>query len=164
MCLSIALLPFAIATAAESAQSHVFNGVVATFVLETPSIRVGQPLKVRYTLRNISKRPVHFRFMDLSEHARVYSLNGRELSLVNGAPIAESPTADIPLKPGETVRYSEELNFFGYYEMPPGKYYFRFLYNLDLLPDDFISHYRKKLSIRHWVIWDDHKYQFSVSR
>jgi hypothetical protein len=152
------------AVAGAEHRSRELNGVTATFSLLNPSLKLSQPLRVAFSLQNVSGRPVVFRYAQLLEHVDVFGSHGEKIYLKMGAPTFESPAADIRLKSGETFRRIEKIPLSVWYDLPPGDYYLIFRYDLRLLPDPVVNTYRKKLHSDDWVIWDWKKYWFSVHR
>jgi hypothetical protein len=111
-------------------QPASFNGVSAMIVLQNSVVRTGEPLKVEFSLRNASSRPVTFRFMPLAEDAEVYFRSGAKVPFADRAVFADGPFYEVTLKPGQIVRRQEELGLAAWYDLVPGKYQIRFYYNL----------------------------------
>ena len=155
------------ATAAVGASEHrsrEFNHVTATFAVLNPSVLSSEPLKIAFSLRNASNRPVVFRYLGLDHHIEMFSSRGERAHARLNAPMDEIGANSVSLKPGEIVRRVQKVDFSTWYDLAPGDYYLIFEYDLRLLPDSVMKTYQKKLHSNDRVAWDTKKYWFHVHR
>ena len=147
-----------------SGGSRVFNGVDASFRVINTNIRRDEPLKVALTLKNISSKSLAFRFTGpLMAGIYVYDSGRNRLSLRSGAALGEYPAADIKLKPGETFNTVLSGTPGDYYDLKPGQYYLRFIYDLRGISDEHLARqYMSKYRSQDVVLWDTRWYPFSV--
>jgi hypothetical protein len=164
---AVAFLCFCTSVAAAAAEQHSrkFNGVTASFTLLNPSLRAGDPLKVRFTLFNESDHPVTFRYYALFlMHVEVFTARGERVPLKMNAPTFEPVAAEIPLRPHEKIERTEKVQLSTWYGLAPGNYYLIFRYDLRDLPGDIAKAYKAKLRSEDFVTWDAKKYPFHIRR
>jgi hypothetical protein len=147
-----------------SVGSRVFNGVSASFHVVNPTIRRGESLKALLTLKNVSSKAVAFRFTGpLVASIYVYDSRRHRLPFRNGASLGEYPAADIRLTPGEVFNTVLIGTPGDYYDLKPGKYYLRFVYDLRAISDEQLARqYMSEYKSQDVVLWDTHWYPFSV--
>ena len=144
-----------------------FNGVTANFAIENASLRQNDFLRIRLMLRNTSAKRVTFPYIaaPFILHTRVFSVARSELNRRIDAPLPEPAAAQIDLAPGGNYQTVVAVDLGTYYELPPGKYYLRFYYDLRLLDDkELIEHYRELYHSSDLVLWDTRYYPFLVTK
>lgn len=144
--------------------ARVFNGVTASFRLFSHAIRTGEPLKVELTLRNTSGKTVSFRFTGpLVASIWVYDSAKRKLPFRMGSSLGEYPAATVELKPGAEFKTTLTGSLGDYYDLKPGKYYLRFIYDLrDISDPNAARRYMSEYHSENVVLWDTRWYRFSI--
>lgn len=143
---------------------QIFNGVAARFRVTNPTIRIDEQLNVSLTLKNVSTNPVSFRFIGpLGPSVRVYDSRRHRVPFRAGASLGEYPAANVDLQPGEEFKTVLTGMLGDYYDLQPGDYYLRFIYDLRLITDSrLMKQYMAKYGSQNVVSWDSRWYRFSV--
>lgn len=157
-----AILAATFGTNSLGATARSFNGVVASFTIENPRVKLGENLKVKVVYRNVGHNPVEFRVYVADENAELYRKGiARPLvNIYNG----EAQYDDLHLQPGESRVFEEVFDLRGWRDVTPGDYEVQFCYNLALLFDESLANtYRQKYHIDGYVIpWEERRHSFTV--
>ena len=152
------------ANASEPTQSRIFNGVAASFRIETPVVRLGQNLKVEVIYTNTGKDIVNFRYGFAEVDAEIY-LKGAKDPLLRGC-IGEYPMFETRLKPFQSVRLEETMYLQCWDDLAPGRYEIRFHYHLGLLRDEALAQKYQRMYPHNFcvVAWEERKHAFRIAK
>jgi hypothetical protein len=145
--------------------SRMIDGVIAKFKVISPVLdNVDAPLKVSLVLRNTNARPISFQFIGpLVPSIRVYDASRRELPYRRNSSLGEYPSARVKLPPkGEfrTVLFGELSE---YYDLSPGTYYIRFLYDLRLIDNRKLQkELMRKYRSENIALWNTNWYRLCI--
>jgi hypothetical protein len=142
------------------------DGVAAKFRLINPRIRPNESLKVSLTLKNVSTKSVKFGLIaPLAPNVEVYDSSRRKLSFRMGSSLGEYPGFDVELQPGQEFKTTLTGTLGDYYDLSPGDYYLRFIYDLRSITNDRVKQqYMAKYGSKNVILWDRRWYRFSVKR
>jgi hypothetical protein len=145
--------------------NRVFAGVETTFHLRRSHIRRNETVQVDVTLKNIGHHPVTFRLVGpLIPNIELYDANRKRVDFRTGFILGDYPVADIELVPGQVFKTTIEDQLTNCYELPVGRYYIRFIYDLRLISDEtLMKQYMRRYHTQDYTPWSAHWYPLFVS-
>src|SRR5438270_12893928 len=96
----------------QSARARSFKGIIASFKIQNPIIKIGEDLKIVVVYRNTGNNKVHFRFFHLDENADVYK-KGEDKPIIGGF-TGEPAPLETTLNPGESLRFEDVFDMKGF--------------------------------------------------
>ena len=150
--------------ASEPRQPRTFNGIAASFHVETPVITLGENLKVEVIYSNTGKETVTFRYGHVDVDAEVYRRGAKD-PLLRGC-IGEYPMFEATLNPFQSVRLEETIYLQCWDDLAPGRYEIRFHYHLGLLRDEALAKMYQKMYPHNFyvVAWEERKHAFTIAK
>lgn len=142
------------------------KAVNVTFSLKNPIIAADESLTVIISFQNRGRRTIVFRYLDLLDHARLYTEEGVSIKVPAAAGNDESPAFEVRLGPHDRRIVTESLDLFRWYDLRPGKYKVRFFYPLLLLDKSAqkVIPHPERPDAYGFVPWDGKTYGFTVRR
>jgi hypothetical protein len=162
---------FAMASSASDVQNRSGGGICdvsAAFELITPTIKEHQPLKIRVRFQNQSTSPAAFRYFERSfvQHLVIYDeKSGTDIPFRLDAPFLEAAPTTLRLRPGEVFTKVIMINVWPFFDLDPGRYFFKLRYDLRLITDQSLAQeYKTRYHSNDFVAWDTKNYPFSVRK